>query len=223
MGNEGSGVTLSIDVFWSFRSPYSYLATPRLVEMAAEYDLNVIVRPVYPLAVRSGEFFSQVNPLWIPYLMRDTMRLAEMLGLPYRWPRPDPVVVDMQTRAATPNQPHIHRLTRLGCAAAEAGRGLPFLKEISHTIWSGTVDGWNEGDHLAQAAARAGCDLAALDKKIGDNPDKYEAIIMANQAAHQGCGHWGVPTMAFEGEPFFGQDRLDVLLWRLKQKGLKAR
>jgi hypothetical protein len=27
----------------------------------------------------------------------------------------------------------------------------------------------------------------------------------------------------FEGEPFFGQDRLDVLLWRLKQAGLRAR
>jgi hypothetical protein len=29
--------------------------------------------------------------------------------------------------------------------------------------------------------------------------------------------------MAFEGEPFFGQDRLDVLLWRLKQRGLQRR
>jgi hypothetical protein len=26
--------------------------------------------------------------------------------------------------------------------------------------------------------------------------------------------------MAFKGEAFFGQDRLDVLLWRLKQNGL---
>lgn len=216
-------MTLSIDLFWSFRSPYSYLATPRLVEMTDEFDLAVNVRPVYPLAVRSGEFFSQVNPLWISYLMRDTMRIAEMLGLPYRWPRPDPVVVDMQTRAATPNQPYIHRLTRLGCAAAEAGRGLQFLKEISHTIWSGTVDQWNEGDHLANASERAGLDLAELDRKIAANPDRYEAIIQENQKGHLASGHWGVPTMAFEGEPFFGQDRLDVLLWRLKQKGLKKK
>ncbi len=216
-------MTLFIDLFWSFRSPYSYLATPRLVEMTEQYDLVVNTRPVYPLAVRSGEFFSQVNPLWIGYLMRDTMRIAEMLGLPYRWPRPDPVVVDMQTRAATPNQPYIHRLTRLGCAAAEAGRGLPFLKEIGHTIWSGAVDNWHQGDHLAKASARAGLDLAELDATITANPDKYEAIIQENQKAHLASGHWGVPTMTFEGEPFFGQDRLDVLLWRLKQKGLKTR
>ena len=48
-----------------------------------------------------------------------------------------------------------------------------------------------------------------------------EANIAANQVAHEAAGHWGVPTMAFRGEPFFGQDRLDVLLWRLKQNGLR--
>ena len=216
-------MTLSIDLFWSFRSPYSYLATPRLVEMAREYDLDINVRPVYPLAVRQGQFFSQVNPMWVGYLMRDTYRLSQMLGMPYRWPRPDPVVVDPSTRAATPNQPYIHRLTRLGCAAAETGRGLDFLNEISRVIWCGQIDNWHEGDHLAKASERAGLDLAALDAKVAADPDKYEAIIMANQQAHQESGHWGVPTMTFQGEPFFGQDRLDVLLWRLKQNGLQPR
>jgi 2-hydroxychromene-2-carboxylate isomerase len=216
-------MTLSIDLFWSFRSPYSYLATPRLVEMQRDYDLTINVRPVYPLAVRSGEFFGQVNPMWIPYLMRDTFRLSQMLGMPYRWPRPDPVVVDPSTRAATPNQPYIHRLTRLGCAAAETPHGLDFLNEVSRTIWSGQIDNWHEGDHLAKASARAGLDLAALDAKIEAAPDKYEIIIQENQKAHAASGHWGVPTMAFQGEPFFGQDRLDVLLWRLKENGLQRR
>ncbi|HEY0107395.1 MAG TPA: 2-hydroxychromene-2-carboxylate isomerase [Rhizomicrobium sp.] len=216
-------MALSVDVFWSFRSPYSYLATPRLWEMAQEYDLSVKARPVYPLAVRSGAFFSQVHPLWVPYLMRDTMRIAEMLGLPYRWPRPDPVVVDPATRAGVASQPYIHRLTRLGCAAQEEGHGLAFLKAVSHVIWSGTIDNWHEGGHLARAAERAGLDLAALDASVASDPDRYEAIIQDNQAAHQACGHWGVPTFAFEGEPFFGQDRLDALLWRLKQKGLTQR
>ena len=216
-------MTLFIDLFWSFRSPYSYLATPRLVEMARDYDLNINVRPVYPLAVRSADFFEKQNPLWIPYLLRDTMRIAEMLGLPYRWPRPDPVVIDPVTRAGVPDQPYIHRLTRLGCAAAEAGRGLPFLYEISALLWSGKADDWHTDDHMAKAATNAGVNLAALDAKIAADPDRYEAIIQENQKAHQASGHWGVPTCAFEGEPFFGQDRLDVLLWRLKQRGLRAR
>ncbi|HEX4295612.1 MAG TPA: DsbA family protein [Rhizomicrobium sp.] len=216
-------MTLSFDLFWSFRSPYSYLATPRLVEMEREYDLIINVRPVYPLAVRSGDFFEKQNPLWIAYLMRDTYRISQMLGLPYRWPRPDPVVVDPMTRAGVPDQPYIHRLTRLGCAAAEAGRGLPFLHEMSALIWSGRVDGWHQGGNMAEASARAGLDLAELDAKIVADPDGYEAVIQANQKAHQDAGHWGVPTCAFEGEPFFGQDRLDALLWRMKQRGLKAR
>ena len=213
---------MQIDLFWSFRSPYSYLATPRLVQMTKEWDLVVRARPVYPLAVRQAEFFDRVNPLWIPYLLRDTTRIAQMLGLPYRWPRPDPVKIDPATRKATPEQPHIHRLTRLGCAAEEAGHGLAFLYEVSGVIWSGT-ESWHEGGHLAKAAARAGLELAELDRRIEAEPGKYEAIIQANQKAHQDAGHWGVPTMVFEGEPFFGQDRLDVLLWRLKQKGLKPR
>ncbi|HTQ13331.1 MAG TPA: 2-hydroxychromene-2-carboxylate isomerase [Rhizomicrobium sp.] len=216
-------MTLSFDLFWSFRSPYSYLATPRLCEMQEEYDLSINVRPVYPLAVRTAEFFDRVHPLWIGYLMRDTFRQSQMLGMPYRWPRPDPVKVDPATRHGTPDQPYIHRLTRLGCAAAEAGRGMPFLHEVSRTIWSGETDNWHEGDHLAKASARAGLDLAQLDRKIAAAPDTYEAIIQENQKAHEAAGHWGVPTMAFNGEPFFGQDRIDVLLWRLKQNGLEKR
>src|SRR5262249_50867449 len=117
----------------------------------------------------------------------------------------------------------IHRLTRLGCAAAEAGHGLSFLNEVSRVIWSGEIDGWHEGDHLAKAAARAGTDLATLDAKVARDPDKYENIIQENQKAQAPAGHWGVHTMVLEGEPFSGQVRLDVLLWRLKQRGLKDR
>ena len=37
------------------------------------------------------------------------------------------------------------------------------------------------------------------------------------------CFHWGVPTFAFENEPFFGQDRIDLLIWRMESKGLARR
>jgi 2-hydroxychromene-2-carboxylate isomerase len=116
--------------------------------------------------------------------------------------------------APQPDQPYIHRLTRLGCAAAETPHGLDFLNEMSRTIWSGENDRTGiEGDHLAKAAARAGPrSRGARSQDREADPGKYEAIIQANQKAHQDAGHWGVPTMAFEGEPFFGQDRLDVLL-----------
>ena len=52
---------LSIDLYWSFRSPYSYLATPRLVQLHADYDLEINVRPVLPIAVRIPGFFDTVK------------------------------------------------------------------------------------------------------------------------------------------------------------------
>jgi len=214
---------LAIDVFWSFRSPYSYLATQRLVQIAAEYDLAIAVRPVLPIAVRIPGFFETVNPLWPPYVMRDTMRIAEQAGIDYGWPRPDPIVQDFATRAVAAEQPYIHRLTRLGVAAAERGRGLPFIDQVSQIIWNGKVVGWHEGPHLAEATTRAGLDLAMLDADISAAPERYDAVIAENQRALEAAGHWGVPTMVFQGEPFFGQDRIDLLLWRLRQHGLQRR
>jgi 2-hydroxychromene-2-carboxylate isomerase len=214
---------LAVDVFWSFRSPYSYLATPRLVRLAADYDVDVTIRVVLPIAVRIPGFFDTVNPLWPPYLMRDTMRIAEYERIPYGWPRPDPIVQDFATRQVATEQPYIHRLTRLGVAATERGRGLPFVAEVSRVIWGGDVDGWHEGSHLADAAARAGLDLKELDAAIAEEPARYDAVIQRNQQALEAAGHWGVPTMVFAGEPFFGQDRIDLLVWRMKQQGLRRR
>ena len=216
-------MSLAIDLFWSFRSPYSYLATPRLVRLTREYDIEVHVRVVLPLAVRVPGFFERVNPLWPPYLLRDTARIAEHLGLPYGWPRPDPIVQEFPSRRVAAEQPYIFRLTRLGVEAGRRGRGLPFIAEVSRLVFGGEVVGWDEGDHLARAAERAGTDLASMDTAIAADPAAYDAVIDQNQRDLEAAGHWGVPTMVFEGEPFFGQDRIDLLVWRLEQRGLRAR
>ena len=210
----------TVDVFWSFRSPYSYLVTSRLVELEKTHDVTVNVRPVYPIAVRIKDFFKNVNPMWPPYLMKDTVRIAEMEGLPYSWPSPDPVVMDLASGVVPEEQPYIHRLTRLGVAAAEAGKGLPFIEKVSHHIFGGTKD-WHLGNHLAEAAENAGLNLAELDKLIEADPDHYAKVIEANEAAQKEAGHWGVPLMVLDGEPFFGQDRLSHLIWRLDQHGLQ--
>ena len=69
-------MSLSFDVYWSFRSPYSYLVTPRLLDLAARHHVVCQVRPVYPLAVRTPEFFEQQDPLWVRYFMTDVFREA---------------------------------------------------------------------------------------------------------------------------------------------------
>lgn len=213
---------LRIDVFWSFRSPWSYLATPRLRQWQEEYELTVNLRIVYPIAIRTPDFFRKVHPLWLSYFMKDLFRVAEFLELPLRWPKPDPVVHytdDSGSKLPSEEQPYIYRLSRLGVVAAEMGRGIEFADEISRLIWGGTVN-WHEGDRLALASEKAGLDLEALDKRVISDADRLESEIQMNQTDHAAAGHWGVPTCAYKGEPFFGQDRLDLLLWRLKGDGL---
>jgi 2-hydroxychromene-2-carboxylate isomerase len=216
---------MSIDVFWSFRSPWSYLATRRLEQWQDQYQLEVKFRPVYPIAIRTPDFFHQVDPLWFPYFMTDVFRVAEFLDLPLAWPNPDPVqqLADEDGKLQThEDQPYIHRLTRLGIVAEEQGRGIQFASEVSSLIWSGTVN-WHEGSHLSEATALAGLNLDEMDAIIVSDVERLEQDIEENQEAHTKAGHWGVPTCAYKGEPFFGQDRLDVLLWRLKKEGLLDR
>jgi 2-hydroxychromene-2-carboxylate isomerase len=216
-------MSLSYELFWSFRSPYSYLITPRLVALQRDYDVRAVVRPVYPLAVRTPEFFTAQDPLWVGYLMRDIAREAEFLGLPIRWPRPDPVKMDFATRTYPKEQPYIHRLTHMGVAAAEMGRGIPFLDEVSRLIWSGATDDWHKGDHLANAAERAGLDPVKLNAVVDGEAERLAAVVEANQIAQREAGHYGVPMIAFNGEPFFGQDRFDQFKWRLGQQDLARR
>ena len=135
---------------------------------------------------------------------------------------PGPIVMDMKSGEVPKEQPYIHRLTRAGVLAAERGRGLAFLQEVSTLIFGGTKN-WHEGNHLRGAAARAGLDMDELDAAAEKEKDRLEAVIAANEAAQKAAGHWGVPLMVFEGEPFFGQDRIDHLTWRMKQAGLKKR
>ena len=216
-------MTLNYDLFWSFRSPYSYLVTKRLVALERDFDVRCNVRIVYPIAVRTPEFFDNNDPLWVQYLIRDAFRTAEFLGLPLNWPRPDPVVMDYATRTYPKEQPYIYRLSQLGQLAAERGKGLAFIDEVSSLLWGGSVTGWNEGDHLAQATARAGLDLAEMDARALSEADRIDAAITANQIAQREGGHYGVPLMVFDGEPFFGQDRFDQMVWRMKAKGLQPR
>lgn len=216
-------MTLEAELYWSFRSPYSYLGAKQYREISEEYDVEIALRPVYPIAIRNPDFFTRVNPLWISYVLADCLRLAEYRGLTFGRPDPDPIVQDLETRKISDDQPYIYWLTRLGVEAGRRGRGLEFIDEVSRLIWGGSVVGWDKGEHLANAASRAGLDLAAMEASIEGNENDLDAQISANQDALERAGHWGVPCLVFEGEPFFGQDRIDMALWRMKQKGLQPR
>jgi 2-hydroxychromene-2-carboxylate isomerase len=216
-------MTLSFDYYFSFRSPYSYLATPQVEDLMARYDLAPRMRIVTPIAIRIPGFFKSVNPLWPPYLLRDTFRISQMHNIPYRWPRPDPIIMDIGSGEVAAEQPYIHRVSRMAVAAEHAGNGFAFVRRAAHAIWSGEVDAWHEGDHLARAATAAGLDAEKIEAEVRDRGEALGAEITQNEADQRNAGHWGVPLFVFENEPFFGQDRLDHLIWRMKQAGLKVR
>jgi len=207
-----------VDVYWSFRSPYSYLVTPDLLKLKEDFNVDVNLRVVLPIAVRSkAALFDPSNMKPVMYILMDSFRRAEFLGMPLAFPNPDPVVQNRQTFQLAEEQPYIFWISKLGVEAQRQGKGIEFAANVSERIWGGT-ENWDQGDHLAKAASDAGLDLAQMKAAIMDGTHLKE--VEDNQGALDAAGHWGVPTMVVRGEPFFGQDRIDTLRWRLDKLGL---
>lgn len=210
----------NLDIYWSFRSPYSWLAIDRLAVIVPSYDVAARFCFVRPLAMREPTFFERNRPQWLPYLFKDVMRESARLGVAFFPPRPDPITMDLGSGKVAADQPLMERLMRLGLAAEESdGKGLAFARAMARRIWGGT-ENWPERAHLKDAAREAGLSLDALETYAAKNEKTLLDRMAANEAA-QLVHHWGVPLMVLDEEPFFGQDRLDSLVWRLDQKGLK--
>ncbi len=216
--------TLSFDLFWSMRSPYCCLALDRVIEIQRSYNVEINLRVIYPIAIRDPDFFKvRASRHYRPYLLMDTARLAEFYGIPFRRPIPDPVVQDLSTSIISDEQPYIYSLTRLAALASEKGRGLDFLNQVARLLWDGRTDDWHQGEHLANAIGRAGLDYDEMMAQVSTENGRIDAMIFANQEVQTAVGHGGVPLMVFDNEAFFRQDRIDLLLWRMKENCLTER
>ena len=121
-------------------------------------------------------------------------------------------------------QPYIAWVTRLGAAALLAGRSMEYCLAVSPLIWGGRAKPGEWPFHVESAVNSIdGLNYDEIIADIQANPQKYDDVWKANSDAHQATGQGGVPTMAFNNEPFFGQDRFDQLFWRLRQNGLTVR
>lgn len=208
----------SLEIYWSFRSPYSYLAVNRLQKIIDQYNVEADFRIVRPLALREDGFFKNARPQFVPYLVKDMLREGQRLGVPIKFPNPDPIIMDLGTGEVAEDQPYITRLMALGIAAVEKGQGFAFAKAVSARIWAG-IEGWDKPPHLSEAASEAGLVLSDLEDWAAANEGHISAAIARNESA-QMKHHWGVPLMVLNNEEsFFGQDRLDALEWRLQQIG----
>ena len=201
-----------LDFYVTVRSPYSYLALDRVEALVKKYKLKLVLKPVYPLAIRSPMFFDKGHPALLTYLRRDAERVAQMQGIPFSWPMPDPIVQDLSTSEIAADQPHIRQLSRLLVVACGLGQGVQIYRAISRLLFRERGD-WSAEGALEAAVSHAGCDWARLSAHVDENPQACDNILIENSADLERAGHWGTPSLVFGAQLFFGQDRIDMCDW----------
>ena len=73
----------TIDVFWSMRSSFCYLALDRLIALQEKWRVQLAIRVVYPVAIRNPGFFRTAPAHYRPYHLLDSQRVADFYGIPY--------------------------------------------------------------------------------------------------------------------------------------------
>lgn len=226
---------LEVDVFYSMRSPYSYLVLYRLAYLHSNYNVNVNIKVIFPIAVRERSASGKAGGLsgrwyYFGYSVIDMPRTGRYQGVPFRFANPDPILQDIYPQgkasmavAPIEKQPYITWLVRLAAAASLEGKTLEYCLAVSPMIWGARAPLGEWPLHVKDAVNSIGMDYDAVIADIQKNPEKYDAIWAKNAEEHAITGQGGVPTMSFNGEPYFGQDRFNQFFSRLSENGLTVR
>jgi 2-hydroxychromene-2-carboxylate isomerase len=180
-----------VEFFFSFRSPYSYLAAPRAFALPERYDVELVFRGVRPMAMR-GQPLPLAKRL---YILRDAKREADRLGMPFG-------------KIHDPLGEGVWRCLTIAEHAAGVGRLREFVLAASRGIWGEGLDVARDVG-LRAACERAG--LAWTDCESAIANSEYRERIEHNTASLERLGQWGVPVFAFDGEAYWGQDRIEDL------------
>lgn len=144
----------NVNLFYPFRSPYSYPAVPGALHLERAFDVSVALLPVLPLALPQPDYFNSENVKRAKYIMMHWLRRTETRGKRHRWPSPDPIVQDSKTCTIAPDQPYIYRLTCLGVKAQRRGSGFEFAFEES-AVNSGITSSRGRGESRCTRYYRA--------------------------------------------------------------------
>ena len=175
--------------FCSLRSPYTYIAVARVLQLAECYDARLQLRFVLPMVMR-GLPVPREKRL---YILRDTKREAESLGQPFGR-MVDPLGVPTERGLGV-----LHR-------AIEDGKGPQFLESFMRGVWSEGIDAGSDGG-LRRLAERVGLDEAFVTAALRDS--SWRAVAQANREDMLALGLWGVPSFRVDRNPArWGQDRL---------------
>jgi 2-hydroxychromene-2-carboxylate isomerase len=184
-----------IEFWFDFSSPYSYLASERIDELAAKYDRRVKWRPVMLGAAfkASGLPLLLTVPLKGEYSKRDIERSARFMGVPYSFPPKFPLV----TLTAARGYYWLH------------GQDCGNAREFAHTVFRGYwVDGRDisESSVVLKIATSLGIDGDAFTAAVA-TPEIKDRVKQETDAAIA-KGMFGAPYFMVDGEPFWGADRL---------------
>ena len=210
---------MKIDFYFSYRSPYSYLILPRVLDLKNNYKIDINFKLVYPLAIREPEFFKGKN-LFTYFLIRriDYVRQAKKNNMVFVKPNPDPINQNLLTGKISDYQPYIFKLAHY-CQAIEKSKQLDFAVVVSNKIWSG-LKNWNTDESIADATSKVGLKFEDIEKIRIENEQALIDEIKLNQKEQLEAGHHGVPLSVYKDKFFFGQDRFDDLVSELKKDGL---
>lgn len=182
-----------IELHWylSFRSPYTGIVADRVKALADAYGAELKLRYVLPMVMRG----MQVPRMKGFYIMSDTVREAERLGIPFG-NMCDPVGAPVERGYAI-----LHK-------AIELGKGYEFAQSFLSGVWA---EGINAGSDrgLKQITERAGLSWAEMKPLLGG--DHWRADAEANQSEMFSYGIWGVPSFRVGDVAAWGQDRLWVI------------
>ena len=207
-----------IDLYFSFRSPYSYLILPRILKLKKESNIDINFKLVYPIAIRMPEWFEKKNILFFLSTMSDFKKKAKQLDMPLSLPvKPDPIKQNIFTAKIAKNQPYIFDICHMGQEMTDRGFGLEFAYKLSTKIWS--VKNWNKDEHLIEILSEFNIELPEIRETIKNNEKALIEKIKQNQVEQLDAGHHGVPLSVYKEEYFFGQDKFNDLIERMKTNG----
>lgn len=202
---ERSVVGKTVDVFFSVRSPYSYVGLQLISELAGKTGISLNLKPVLPMLMRG----MKVPRAKASYILQDTAREARLEGVDFGFIS-DPLGL------AT------WRAMAIGFAlqadeqrsGASGGQSLAFFKAFTEGVWAEGIDGSTDKG-LTKILTNAGLDTNWIGKALSKAETENRAD--ANRQEMFRYGSWGVPTFRVAGETFWGQDRMWAIVDMLKQ------
>lgn len=176
-----------LEVFHSFRSPYSYIALQKVFDIAGAFGLTLEVKPVLPMVERG----MKVPKSKILYIVKDANRVAMDNGIPFG------KIADSKGVGA-------ERCIAGFYYAKTQNRERDFLLEAGKAIFAEAIDvATDEGMQIV--AERSGLFWPELQEALQDEAWRDQAKVNSEELSEVGL--WGVPTLKIGKQAFWGQDR----------------